>query len=139
MKGTLHKTDTGWQVSHATYDMMLSCWTAGKFPLHPDDVSLMPFRGQLLDDQHILDGKEVDFEIKYYWDGRMEQPIEVAKLINRSTKILQPIQQDISDEEIEKEASSIHKGRATETNWQYERMGWINGAKWYREQLKKKQ
>mgnify|MGYP003353005778 CR=1 FL=1 len=38
MKGILHNTDSGWQVSYSTYDMTQKKWLAGKYPLHPEDV-----------------------------------------------------------------------------------------------------
>ena len=41
MKGTLHKTEQGWQVSHATYHLESEKWTAGKYPLHPDFIEMM--------------------------------------------------------------------------------------------------
>jgi len=34
MKGTLHKTEQGWQVSYASYDITSNNWSAGKLPLH---------------------------------------------------------------------------------------------------------
>jgi hypothetical protein len=68
-----------------------------------------------------------------------DQAIKMLKDMNKQPMRFHCVPKEISDEEIEKEASIIHKGRATETNWQYERIGWINGAKWYREQLKQRQ
>jgi hypothetical protein len=75
MKGTLKHTTTGWIVKYfntaEAYDVM---YCGDSLPLHPDDLDSEVIRW--------LDKKEVEFEIKYYWDGIMEQPIEVAKLID---------------------------------------------------------
>jgi hypothetical protein len=64
MKGTLHKTEQGWMVRYfdteKSYDVM---YCGESLPLHPDDLNLMPLRGQLMNDQHIMDRKEVEFEI----------------------------------------------------------------------------
>ena len=49
MKGILTKTDNGWQVSHATYDMILERWIAGKLTLHPDDVKQINADAQVFD------------------------------------------------------------------------------------------
>ena len=56
MKGTLHKTEQGWEISHATYDITLNRWTAGKFPIHPDYVKYY-----FLDED--AEGGDVEFEI----------------------------------------------------------------------------
>ena len=79
MKGTLHKTEQGWHVSHATYDMTSKRWTAGKFPVHPDDLDSEVIRWA---NNGSLDNNKVEFEIKYYWQEGMQQPVEVAKLID---------------------------------------------------------
>jgi hypothetical protein len=58
MKGFLHKTEQGWQISHATYDMISERWTAGKFRLHPDDEHY----SYAIEDSD-WEGKQVEFEI----------------------------------------------------------------------------
>ena len=74
MKGTLHKTETGWQVSHATYDMTLNRWTAGKFPVHPDYIKYY-----FLDED--AEGSEVEFEIvKEYINNHSNEVQSYAKL-----------------------------------------------------------
>ena len=74
MKGTLHKTEQGWQVSHATYDMTINRWTAGKFPVHPDYIKYY-----FLDED--ADGSEVEFEIINKLWGTNDDIISYAKLI----------------------------------------------------------
>ena len=87
MKGILHKTDNGCQVSHATYNMESKSWTAGKYPLHPKDVA------QINEDSKIFDNIEarisaypdVEFEIYEFWETGLEEVINFAKLINNDT------------------------------------------------------
>jgi hypothetical protein len=54
-------------------------------PLHPDDVNEINAWEQIFDnvEARIAANPEVEFEIKYYWDETMKQPIEVAKLISQ--------------------------------------------------------
>jgi hypothetical protein len=85
MKGILHKTEQGWVVRYfdteKAYDVM---YCEESLPLHPDDVKQINADAQVFDniEARIAAYPEVEFEIKYYWDGRMEQPIDVAKLID---------------------------------------------------------
>ena len=74
MKGTLHKTEQGWQVSHATYDMTINRWTAGKFLVHPDYIKYY-----FLDED--AEGSEVEFEIINKLWGVNDDIISYAKLI----------------------------------------------------------
>jgi hypothetical protein len=94
MKGTLHKTETGWQVSHATYDMTTERWTAGKFPVHPYDAIYC------LDGD---DGKSVEFEIIDFWETGLEEVFKVAELVKSSNKeswdkIFETIEKDLRNE-----------------------------------------
>jgi hypothetical protein len=94
MIGTLHKTETGWQVSHATYDMTTERWTAGKFPVHPYDAIYC------LDGD---DGKSVEFEIKDFWETGLEEVFKVAELVKSSNKegwdkIFETIEKDLRNE-----------------------------------------
>ena len=77
MKGTLHKTETGWHVSHATYDITLNRWTAGKFPVRAEGYSL----GYYFFFDGDAEGSEVEFEIEDFYEQGMEEVIKVAKLI----------------------------------------------------------
>jgi len=86
MKGRLKKIGEEWVV---TYDMFQDDhsypFPAYKIiPLHPDDVKQIEEDSKVFDniEARIAAYPEVEFEIKYYWDGRMEQPIDVAKLID---------------------------------------------------------
>jgi hypothetical protein len=65
VKGILTKTDNGWQVSHATYDMILERWIAGKLPLHPDDIKQINADAQVFDniEARIAAYPEVEFEV----------------------------------------------------------------------------
>ena len=76
MKGTLHKTNNGWQVSHATHDIILNRWTAGKFPINPYYEKYY-----FLDED--ADGSDVEFEIEDFYEQGMEEVVKVAKLINQ--------------------------------------------------------
>jgi hypothetical protein len=59
-----------------------------------------------------LDDNKVEFEIKYYWDGIMEQPIEVAKLIKPEYPELEGTM-NLCNDIIEKRT-----GKMTEEEWQ---------------------
>ena len=114
MKGTLTKADNGWQVSHATYDMVLKRWTAGKLPLHPDNVKEIEEDSKIFDniEARIAAYPEVEFEIKYYWDETMEQPIDVAKLIKTEYPELEGTM-NLGTDIIKKRT-----GKMTEEEWQ---------------------
>jgi hypothetical protein len=71
MKGTLNKTEQGWVVRWAQEDPRDP---KAELPLHPEYQTILPLD---LD----LEGKEVDFEFKYHWEEGMDQPTDVAKLI----------------------------------------------------------
>ena len=73
MKGKLCKTDNVWYVMGVEE----GDWNT-YYPLHPEDVKICHTYGDYSLD---WEDKEVEFEIKYYWDETMEQPIDVAKLI----------------------------------------------------------
>ena len=91
MKGTLHKTETGWQVSHATYDITLNRWTAGKFPVHPDYIKYY-----FLDED--AEGSEVEFEIvKEYTNNHSNEVQSYAKLIKPELYVMDnPYTSDIT-------------------------------------------
>jgi len=78
MKGTLHKTEQGWQVSYASYDITSNNWSAGKLPLHPDFIEAMEtcFTSKFT--------QEVEFEtVKEYIDSHTNQVQKYAKLIKQ--------------------------------------------------------
>jgi len=75
MKGTLHKTDEGWQVSYAIHDMVAKRWTAGKLPLHPEYQTILPLD---LD----LEGKEVEFDWCVIVEHYTGKGVQYAKLID---------------------------------------------------------
>jgi hypothetical protein len=83
MKGTLHKTEQGWYVSHATYVMTSKRWTAGKYPLHPDDVKQINRDAQVFDniEARIAAYPDVEFDwcVIVQPDGKGK---EYAKLLN---------------------------------------------------------
>ena len=86
MKGRLKKIGEEWVVTYDVFqDDHSYPFPAYKIiPLHPDDVKQIEEDSKVFDniEARIAAYPEVEFEIKYYWDGRMEQPIEVAKLID---------------------------------------------------------
>jgi len=84
MKGTLHKTDSGWQISHATYDMTVKRWTAGKYPLHPDDVKQINADAQVFDniEARIAAYPKVEFETVNMGFGPDDNVLIYAKLLN---------------------------------------------------------
>lgn len=99
MKGTLHKTEDGWQVSHATYDLVLQRWTAGRFPIHPHDLNSEIIRWA---NNGSLDGKEVEFEwcVILQPDGkgkeyaRLTEPKRNIDLQNLETKLDQALSEE---------------------------------------------
>jgi len=89
MKGRLKKIGEEWVVTYDVFqDDHSYPFPAYKIiPLHPDDVKQIEEDSKVFDniEARIAAYPEVEFEIKYYWDGRMEQPIDVAKLIDQET------------------------------------------------------
>jgi hypothetical protein len=88
MKGTLTKKINGtWVVRVQSTDQHPSPSVVEhgvEYPLHPEDANLMVFRGQLLNDQHIMDGKEVEFEIVHLSTDPLGRDVKpYAKLINQ--------------------------------------------------------
>ena len=71
MKGVLHKVDGDWKVSHATYNTLSKRWTAGKLPLHPDDVKQIEEDAKVFDniEARIAAYPDVEFEIVEEWEG----------------------------------------------------------------------
>jgi len=111
-------------------------------PLHPDDVNLMVFRGSLLNDQHIMHGTEVDFEIveeeeqDKYSNGewaRSYSTITYAKLIKTDYPELEGtnnlckdvIEKRTLEEDIQYEADRY----LTKSNKQ----AFLHAIEWYRE------
>jgi hypothetical protein len=91
MKGLLTKTDEGWQVSHATYDIAIEKWTAGKLPLHPDDVKQIQEDSQIFDniDARISAHPNVEFKIVEVFNKNGQighRYINYAKLIDEKEK-----------------------------------------------------
>ena len=84
MKGILKKTDKGWMVLYTEClpHRMVKQFSSS-LPLHPDDVNQIKEDSKIFDniEARIAAYPEVEFEIKYYCDETMEQPIDVAKLI----------------------------------------------------------
>lgn len=71
-KGIIHKTDKGWAVEYDLTTTMQGY--TRELPIHPEDV------------QHCEEGKEVEFEQKFYWySGKgfewNDNGYHVAKLI----------------------------------------------------------
>ena len=66
------------------------------------------------------------------WDLPFDTKIKVWELIEQLVKESQLPKQEISDEEIEKEIKSRYETP-------HNNSGFMEGAKWYREQLKLKQ
>jgi len=83
-------------------------------PLHPDDVNEISAWQQIFDtiEARIAANQEVEFEIKYYWDGIMEQPIEVAKLIKPEYPELEGTM-NLCEDILKKKT-----GKMTEEEWQ---------------------
>lgn len=82
MKGKLVKTKEGWKVQYLGHPVAVLKGEekiVNYIPLHADDVVLMPFKGQLLNDEHYMENKQVEFEIID----------DVAKLVNSQSMILQ--------------------------------------------------
>lgn len=68
MLGKLIKKKNCWVIEYE--DMTRDCeYSTEVILLHPDDEKLLVFRGQLPNEQHILDGKDVLFDIVSLEDG----------------------------------------------------------------------
>jgi len=79
MKGKLIKKKDKWYVIRIEE----GDWET-YYPLHSNDADLMVFKGQLPNNQHIMNGKEVEFEIvKEYIDNYTNQVQKYAKIINQ--------------------------------------------------------
>jgi hypothetical protein len=90
MKGTLHKTESGWQVwYHAKEDLFYGNTGVRILPLHPDAYSV---NGPMKDVVTSWEGQEVEFEIVANEGeplGRGEQPYkQYAKLVDKATRPL---------------------------------------------------
>jgi hypothetical protein len=88
MNGTLTKKINGtWVVRVQSTDQHPSPSVVEhgvEYPLHPEDANLMVFRGQLLNDQHIMDGKEVEFEIAHLSTDPLGRDVKTyAKLVDK--------------------------------------------------------
>ena len=116
MKGTLHKTEKGWQVSYAIHDMVAKRWTAGKLPLHPDDVKEIEEDSKIFDniEARIAAYPEVEFEVvKEYTDSHTNQVQKYAKLIKTEYPELEGTM-NLCTDIINKKRT----GKMTEEEWQ---------------------
>jgi hypothetical protein len=154
MKGTLHKTEQGWQVSHATYHLESEKWTAGKYPLHPDFIEMMDtcFTSKFTQD--------VEFEIVTEWEnGEVGvNGLTYAKLVKKEVprlmykdgreirsyhspkleKILKEIEEEEKIEQMIKEAVlsfDVPEQYNVEDYSEGFEAGFEYGAKWYREKI----
>ena len=111
MKGTLTKLYPQWMVRYDTFqnDHSYPLPAYNFLPVHPDDLDSEVIRWA---NNGSLDNNKVEFEIKYYWDGIMEQPIEVAKLIKPEYPELEGTM-NLCNDIIEKRT-----GKMTEEEWQ---------------------
>ena len=102
MKGTLHKTDAGWMVSHSTYDTVTDKWIAGKLPLHPYDVEQIEQDSKRFDniEARIAAYPDVEFQIEDFWETGLEEVIRVAKLIESE-------QTDVREDDVENKTNFI--------------------------------
>ena len=89
MKGTLHKTESGWQVwYHAKDDLYHGSIRVRILPLHPDAYSV---NGPMKDVVTPWEGQEVEFEIvdEIIDLGRHGSTVvEKAKLVDKATRPL---------------------------------------------------
>ena len=88
MKGILHNTDSGWRVSYAAYNEISKRWTAGKLPLHPDDVKQINDDAQVFDniEARIAAYPDVEFEIVSGFDNNGPDHFpQYAKLIDQKS------------------------------------------------------
>jgi len=160
MKGTLHKTEQGWVVTHSTYDMILKSWKVGKFPLHPEDVKQINRDALVFDniEARIAAYPDVEFEIvEKIPESCYNNPFcngdetciqcykKYAKLVDKlgNEDVPKLGYCEISDEEIEKWAKEYTCQEYKKLIFDYENYDtysdFVNGAKKYREQLKQRQ
>ena len=98
MKGTLHKTETGWVVRYDAmqdnYNYPYPIWDY--FSLHPDDVKSINDEYWSFIRKSVFDGKEVEFEIvnETYEDGK---GCTYAKIINHIADISKMVEDDVKD------------------------------------------
>ena len=129
MKGTVHKTDNGWEIRY----------------MKDFDSKILPYIGKVsipLLNQSIMDlkeGNEVEFEIEDFWETGLEQSYKIAKIIIPSKK-----------ETLEEAAERIYReypnNPLDKPEWHYnrdincfkKRKAFILGAKWQQEQDKNK-
>lgn len=75
MKGTLTKFEDKWGVVYNIPDPPKGTATKEWLPLHPNDIDLMLLRGQLPNDQHVMEGMEVDFHFTEKWYEKDEKTV----------------------------------------------------------------
>jgi hypothetical protein len=116
MKGKLKKIGEEWIVTYDTFQNDHSYpFPAYKIiPLHPDDIKEIEVDSKIFDniEARIAAYPEVEFEIKYYWDETMEQPIDVAKLIKTEYPELEGTMNLCND------ITKKRTGKMTEEEWQ---------------------
>lgn len=148
MKGTLRKTELGWQVEYQVINSFRF------LPLNPYDVNQIEEDSKRFDniEARIAAYPDVEFRIEEFWETGMEEVIKVATLVpdypelegtnnlcndiikKRTGKMTEEEwqaaerAQTISDEEIE---------RLLKERWGLNEE-FIAACKWYREQYKKK-
>jgi hypothetical protein len=92
MKGTIHKTEVGWEVFYKTED--LPSYIISRLPLHPDNIKEINEWAQVFDsiEGRIASDPEVEFEIIHMNPSRLEptdgetlafESIKYAKLIHK--------------------------------------------------------
>lgn len=154
MKGHLYKKiqPEGWYVAY-TEDSF--GFRKTELPLHPKDVELMPLRGQLPNDQHVMDGMEVEFNMVKEWIDSHTNQVQAYAKLNENFKQFSLYEHketitsadtsqmifgehqitvlEISDEEIAKQGFlHSYANELPDEN----AISFIQGAEWYRERLK---
>jgi hypothetical protein len=93
MKGTIHKTESGWVVFYKTED--LPSYIISRLPLHPDNIKEINEWSQMFDniEGRIASSPEVEFEIIHCIPDDLEptngetlsfESIKYAKLIHEN-------------------------------------------------------
>lgn len=109
MKGTLHKTESGWQVwYHAKEDLFYGNTGVRILPLHPDAYSV---NGPMKDVVTSWEGQEVEFEIVEFPAPPTNGP--VSNNINRYAvlvdKTIRPLTEDDAWPEYPTRADQLRK------------------------------
>jgi hypothetical protein len=143
MKGTLIKTEQGWVINY-NYSVNKNDWET--LPLYPDDAK----RYQNEYDYYGAIGFKVEFEIVNIVSNKNTLSDDDNVLIGTYAKIIKSDhisdiskmvelpQQEISDDEIEKEASKYATNNGMMAYVSAEKkQAFIDSIRWYREQLKK--